>query len=140
MKKLFISFLFVLVGVNFVSALPNECEVILQVRDVNPGGTLGGHPRTPIARPSVAQDGHTLYFNNVGYDLELVLLDEDGEEAYAVSVPANTASVILPASLSGDYELQLYPGGSYYFYSERQPDHAEFRPHSEQIWCRPEYK
>jgi len=62
-----------------------------QVSIVEPTAPIGGLPRTPIARPSVAQDGHTLYFNNVGYDLELVLLDEDGEEAYAVFVPANTA-------------------------------------------------
>lgn len=93
-------------------------QLPLSVQWEDPTPANGGHPRTPIARPSVAQDGHTLYFNNVGYDLELVLLDEDGEEAYAVFVPANTASVILPASLSGDYELQLLPGGSYYFYSE----------------------
>ena len=78
----------------------------------------GGHPRTPIVCPNVSQDGHTLYFNNVGYDLELVLVDEDGEEAYTTFVAVGTTIVVLPASLSGDYELQLYPGGSYYFYSE----------------------
>jgi len=64
-------------------------------------------------------DGHTLYFNNVGYDLTLVLLDEDGEEAYATFVAAGTTAVVLPSTLSGDYELQLYPTDSvYYFYSE----------------------
>ena len=119
MKNLFICLLFVLGGVHFASASPNESEVILQVRDVNPGGTLGGHPRTPVARPSIAQDDHTLYFNNVGYDLTLVLLDEDGEEAYTTFVPAGTTSVVLPSTLSGDYELQLYPDDSvYYFYTD----------------------
>lgn len=50
--------------------------ISLEVHWFDPTDT-GGHPRTPVARPSVAQDGHTLYFNNVGYNLELVLLDED---------------------------------------------------------------
>ena len=85
MKRLFICFLIVLGGVICAPALPNDSEIILEVRDVNPGGTLGGYPRTPIARPSISQDGHILYFNNVGYDLTLVLLDEDGEEAYTTS-------------------------------------------------------
>jgi hypothetical protein len=53
----------------------------------------------------------------VGYDLTLVLLDEDGDEAYTAFVPAGTSAVILPATLSGDYEIQLYPdGSSYYFF------------------------
>ena len=117
MKRLFICFLIVLGGVICAPALPNDSEIILEVRDVNPGGTLGGHPRMPIARPSISQDGHILYFNNVGYDLTLVLLDEDGEEAYTTFVPAGTTAVMLPSTLSGDYELQLLPGGSFYFYT-----------------------
>ena len=36
--------------------------ISLEVHWFDPTDT-GGHPRTPVARPSVAQDGHTLYFN-----------------------------------------------------------------------------
>lgn len=84
---------------------------------LNPGNGQPSVPRTPIASPNISQDSHTLYFNNVGYDLTLVLLDEDGEEAYATFVPAGTTAVVLPSTLSGEYELQLLPGGSFYFYT-----------------------
>ena len=79
-------------------------------------GTIPDRPRGPVLVPDVNLDSHTLYLYNVGYDLTLVLLDEDDEVAYTAFIPANTASVVLPATLSGDYEMQLYPGGSYYFY------------------------
>lgn len=120
MKKfLFFVCLSLLGGVTFVSNASEMNEDLnLQVGIVEPSDAHGGHTRTPVVVPEITQDGHTLYFNNVGYDLELVLLDEDGDEVYFVLVPANTASVVLPSSLSGDYELQLYPGGTYYFYSD----------------------
>ena len=119
MRRIVICALLALGGVISANeTLTAEESVILQVRDVNPNGSLGGHPRTPVSAPSISQDGHTLYFNNVGYDLTLVLLDEDGDEVYTTEILAGTAEVELPATLNGAYELELYPGGSYYFYSE----------------------
>ena len=56
--------------------------------------------------PKVSQDGHTLYFNNVGYDLTLVLLDDEQNEVYSALVPAGATAVMLPSSLNGTYELQ----------------------------------
>ena len=117
MKKLLLFACFMLLGGVSIYALEFG-DLEIEVMYFDPTPVSDGPNRSPVAKPNISQIDHTLYFNNVGYDLELVLLDEDGEEAYAVFVPANTASVILPASLSGDYELQLYPGGSYYFYSE----------------------
>ena len=100
-----------------VNAKDNAEDIPLQVEYVDPTGNQGSRPRTPVARPTISLDGHTLYLYNVGYDLTLVLLDEDGEEAYTVYVPADTSAVMLPATLCGDYEIQLYPdGSSYYFY------------------------
>lgn len=121
MKKQIILLLLALGGVVSSAQVFNfsQSEIILKVERVKPTSGQGSIPRTPVNVPSVSQDGHSLYFNNVDYDLELVLLDEDGDEAYSVVVPANTASVVLPSSLNGDYELQLYPtDSSYYFYSD----------------------
>ena len=121
MKKILIVVSFVLCGIGFINgAIQSVIDIPLQVETtgVYPSTGHGDRPRTPIARPSVAQDGHTLYFNNVGYDLTLVLLDEDGEEAYTTFVAAGTTAVVLPSTLSGEYEFQLLPGGSYYFYSD----------------------
>jgi hypothetical protein len=46
------------------------------------------------------------------------LLDEDGEVAYQTSVPNSASIVVLPTTLSGDFELQLDYGGDYYFYCD----------------------
>lgn len=93
--------------------------ILLQVEIIDPEATQDNPQRAPIARPSINLDGFTLNFNNVGYDLTLVLLDEDGEEAYTTFVPAGTATVVLPSSLSGGYLLQIYPTDSiYYFYAD----------------------
>ena len=84
---------------------------------LNPGNGNPSVPRTPALGPKASINDHTLYLYNVGYDLTLVLLDEDGEAVYTAYVPAGTSAVNLPATLCGDFEIQLYPdGSSYYFY------------------------
>ena len=55
-------------------------------------------------------------FNNVGYDMTLALVDEENEVAYTTLIPAHTPSIILPHYLDGDYKIELFPGGYYYFY------------------------
>lgn len=77
-------------------------------------GPLTPKSPTPEA-PEASIDDHTLYLYGVDYDLTLYLLDEDGDDVYTVFIPANTASVVLPSTLMGDYELQLYTDGLYYF-------------------------
>ncbi len=116
MKKLIVLLSLLLFGVSYVSAI-ESVPLSVEFAGVDPYPSTGGLPRTPILVPNVSLDGHTLYLYNVGYDLTLVLLDEDGEVAYTVYVPAGTSAVNLPATLSGDYEIQLYPdGSSYYFF------------------------
>lgn len=118
MKKVFL----ILLLSNSVLAYAHNLSygslpISLQVERVKPTSGVGGYPRTPVAVPSVEQEGHTFYFNNVGYDLTMVLLDEDGEEAYTTSVPVGTTTVELPSTLSGSYELQLYPIDSAYYFN-----------------------
>ena len=72
-------------------------------------------PKSPVQCPTVSIDDHTLYIYDVAYAFTLYLLDEDGEVAYTASVAAGTPIVTLPSDLTGDYELLLVPGGSYYF-------------------------
>ncbi len=118
MKKIFLLVsLLAVAGIKMMASL-QECDqnIGFTVGIVEPSDSHGGHPRTPVACPNVTQEGHALYFN-VGYDLTLLLLDEDGEEAYTTFAPAGTTTVVLPSTLSGEYELQLLPGGSFYFYT-----------------------
>ena len=108
MRKIFFSICFVLFWGTICSAQIHydATEVSFQVGVVDPMESHGGYPRTPVARPNVSLDGHTLYFNNVGYDLTLVLLDDEQNEVYSALVPAGATAVMLPSSLNGTYELQ----------------------------------
>lgn len=117
LKTVLSTLMMAMLPLSSVNAKDNAEDIPLQVEYVDPTGNQGSRPRTPVARPNVSIDGHTLYLYHVGYDLALVLLDEDGEAVYTTFVPAGTSAVMLPATLSGDYEIQLYPdGSSYYFY------------------------
>ena len=101
---------------SFSSTQVNAFPIDLEAGYVDPHDGQGDPHRGPVLVPDVSLDGNTLLLN-VGYDLTLVLLDEDGEAVYTVYVPAGTSAVMLPATLSGDYEIQLYPdGSSYYFF------------------------
>ena len=44
----------------------------------------------------------------------LVLLDEDGVVVYSTFVPAGTTMIVLPSTLSDDFELRLV-GDTYYY-------------------------
>ena len=112
MKKFCLLLMLLLGGIMFTTAE----TVPLGVGFDDTTGNIPEHPRTPILVPNVELYIHTLYFNNVGYDLTLVLLDEDGEEAYTTFVPAYTASLFIPLYLNDTYQIRLYPGGYYYFY------------------------
>jgi hypothetical protein len=73
-------------------------------------------PRNPVQPPKVSIDDYTLYINSEHPDYILTLVDEDGEVTYQTFVPASVNVVILPATLTGDFELRLYFCTSYYFY------------------------
>ena len=78
-------------------------------------------PRTPINPPHASLDDHTFYISGVHSGYTLYLIDDSGEEpeiVYQVVIPAGVNVVYLPVTLTGTYELQLYNGGTYYFYAE----------------------
>jgi hypothetical protein len=99
-----------------VKADPEELTFTVEI--VDNGGTNPSLPKSPIELPQATLDGHVLTFTSSHADYTLTLLDEDGDEAYTVFVPAATTTVVLPSTLTGLFELQLYPGGSYYFSGE----------------------
>lgn len=96
-------------------------DLNLQVGIIKEGTIQGERPRNPVIPPSASLDDHTLYINSEHPAYMLYIVDTTGEEpdaVYQVYVPANVSTVVLPATLIGTYELQLYDGGYYYFYSE----------------------
>lgn len=121
MKKLFVSLLMCMLsmGANAqVPQVPQGTVIIFQMQITDP--QVGGValPKSPVQSPLVSIDGHTLYLYDIGYDLTLRLVDENDDVVYTVFVPAGTTSVVLPSTFTGSFELQLFPGGLYYFVSD----------------------
>ena len=113
----------ILGGASFSMAdpLPGVEPIIFEVGWHDPSIANGGLPRTPINPPHASLDDHILYINSDHPVYTLCLVDTSGDEpdvAYQVVIPAGVNIVVLPATLSGTCELQLYSGGAYYFYAE----------------------
>jgi hypothetical protein len=49
-------------------------------------------------------------------DYTLELRDEDGTMVYSIYLSAGTTQVVLPSTLSGEYELRLIPFSATYYY------------------------
>ena len=79
--------------------------------------TLGheGQPKSPIDPPSISLDDHTLYFSTPCDGCTLNIVDSNDVVVYTTVIPTGTTSLVLPATLSGEYELQII-SGNYLFY------------------------
>ena len=121
MNKLLFTALFCLIGLHAfcqTSIGPMGTVIVWQVKPVTP--IIGGNPlpKSPVEPPMVSLDDHTLYLYDVAYDFTLMLVDENDDVVYSTFVPANTASLVLPSTLTGTYTLMLIPNGTYYFEGE----------------------
>ena len=110
MKKLLfcISMLFCLSAIAYAG---NDVPMTYQPQ----GATHGGYPKTPTAPWYISQDYNVLTMSATPYDYTLTLYDENDVLAYSVFVPAGTTQVILPATLSGNFEIR-FETATYYYY------------------------
>lgn len=69
-------------------------------------------PRSPIYIPSASLEGYTFYINGDHPDYVVRLVDVDDEDivVYQTVMPSETNSIVLPSTLSGDYQIQLLWG------------------------------
>ena len=125
MKKRLLMLLLVIAGLSVSKSIAKVCddliEVDLQVGILHPYGSGNPLPKSPINPPSASLDDHTFYINSEHSGYTLYLIDNSGDEpdvVYQVVIPAGVNAVVLPATLSGTYELQLHNGGAFYFYAE----------------------
>ena len=72
-----------------------------------------GHdlPRGPIDSPTVYIEDYSLLFETDHPDYVLYIKDEDGEVVYTTTVYSVLTLIPLPATLSGDYEIELVYDG-----------------------------
>jgi len=107
MKKL----LLMIVGAFMLSTSLFAKEVIpfsVHYEDDLPGGN--DQPRSPIEVPLVYIEDYTLSFEFYHPDYTLIIKDEDGTVVYTTTVFSTDIEVILPSTLSGDYEVNLVMG------------------------------
>lgn len=107
MKKLFLTACAFILCTNLVVA---KIQVPLSVGIVDDRPAGNGLPRTPIEVPLVYIDDYTLTFEAYHPDYVLTIKDEDGDVVYSTSVYSAQTQVVLPSTLSGDYEIHLVMG------------------------------
>jgi len=72
-------------------------------------------PKSPIQEPCIFLDDHTLYFGTPCDGCTLNVVDSNDVVVYTTVIPVGATSLVLPSTLSGEYELQIIQG-YYCFY------------------------
>ena len=106
-KKLLLAvFSFLLLGGAKIEANAQIIQVPLEVKKIDDSPGHSSNPKTPTLFPTVWQDDYELEIEapHAEYVLNIV---SGTTIVYSVVVPANVSLVVLPATLSGTYELQL---------------------------------
>lgn len=91
---------------------PDIEEVGLYYDPVKTGHGGNPYPRMPMKTPKAYISGHTLLINGISSDYIVRLYDEDGNLVCSIPVWGGTGSdtVMLPSTLSGDYEVSIFVG------------------------------
>ena len=97
--------------------LPFLHPITFNVRGIDPTTPIGNPQRSPIEYPEVGIDGDTLYFFTSCDGCTLRIVNEDGEVEYATVIPTDCESIELPATLEGEYEIQIIRD-NYCFYGD----------------------
>jgi len=69
-----------------------------------------GHAKVPMRPPVVYLENHTLAFVADHPEYILNIKDEDGIVVYSTVVYSTQTQVVLPSTLSGNYEIRLVLG------------------------------
>ena len=78
------------------------------------GSSDYGNTLAPPRPWYITQDDYVLTFTAFEDDYTLELRDENDVVVYTDYVPAGTTQVVLPSTLSGDFELRLVADTYYY--------------------------
>ena len=111
MKK---TLLFVLLLIGGCTFAFGQNQIPMQI--INNGGASHGNTLAPPRPWYITQNENVLTLPAFEDDLTLQLLDEDETVVYSTYVPAGTTQIVLPSTLSGEFELRLIPfSATYYF-------------------------
>lgn len=111
MKK-FLLFVLLLIGdCTFAFA---QHQIPMQIINNGPAGN--GSTLAPPRPWYITQDDYVLTISPFNEDFTLQLFDEDETLVYSTFIPAGTTQIILPSTLSGDFEIRLIPFNVTYYY------------------------
>ena len=107
MKKILLLGLFAL----FMSTGVMAWELIPLSVNYDDEQPLGpGYPRTPMTAPTVYIDDYTLLFEANHPEYVLYIKDENNNVVYSTVVSSTQTQVVLPSTLSGNYQIELVMG------------------------------
>ena len=69
-----------------------------------------GLQKSPILVPEVSIDDHTIIFVTSCDGSTLRLVDANDNVVYSTVIPTGATSLVLPSSLSGEYQIQIIQG------------------------------
>ena len=105
MKKLFFTILSTFLLCTTVAAMELIPLTICPYENDLPGGN--GQPRSPEEAPIVYIDDYTLLFEANHPEYVLNIKDENNVVVYTTVVYSTQTQVVLPSTLSGDYQIEL---------------------------------
>ena len=111
MKK---TLLFVLLLIGGCSFAFGQNQIPMQI--INNGGASHGNTLAPPRPWYITQNENVLTLPAFDEGFTLQLLDEDETVIYSTYIPAGTTQVVLPSTLSGEFELRLIPVLTSYYY------------------------
>ena len=106
-------------GTSFAGSTGGGGSLPIHIKPTNPGD-LGNQPaRGSIVIPEVYLDGNTLSFDSTIEGCTVQLLDEDETVVYSSVISVGQTTLVLPSTLSGEFELQIVSGDiTFYCYIE----------------------
>ena len=106
MKKIFLLFLSLLssFSLNAQEPVTFVCEGFHNINVGHSG------PKTPIPLPKVYIEDYTLTFVIDHPDYSLIIKDDNGNIVYTTTVYSSQTQVVLPSTLSGNYQIELVMG------------------------------
>ena len=107
-KSIIISLLAAMLSFGNVSVYATPDGVDLQYDEPDYGDD--GIHKSPITIPEINLEDHTLFFITPCDGCTLRLLDENDNVVYSTVIATGTTSLVLPSTLSGEYEIQIIQG------------------------------
>lgn len=109
-KSIIISLLAAMLTLGNLSVYADPELIVLEVGIEDPEHGDSSQQKTPITVPGISLEDHTLYFYTPCDGCTLRLLDENDNVVYSTVIATGTTSLVLPSTLSGEYEIQIIQG------------------------------